>query len=352
MTNENMPQIELKKIIAFHELVLGKDDVEKQRLAEVHDINYNEYKRRIVGKEKEAEFLVILRGLKVIKHIEAYDEEISKITNEFTSDYKIELVDGYKMLVEVKHTDNEKYEISGGNLKKRIEYAESNNIPLRFAISIKGFWGLFTSEYLQRKNGKITLSDFINNDNNIGIQSTWDHEFETCSYLFPANIQIKSVYANNNPKGLGIKFDPYGELISYELIYNGRRIFRVKGKDSKNTSIMLLIEALQDRLANSHQDIIQKNGITIIVDKSSEINMIPEYKFLLALIEHTDLNGNSVRDDNIMIASTEENYKFPTLEYIRIALSILANKGLNIIVFKGKNGYRFEDYQRNYWNKR
>ncbi len=188
---------DLNKILAFHTLVIGKEESEKRCLAIIHGIDFEEYKRRIIGKEKEAEFLVILRTLKVLKHIEAYDEEISKITDEKTSDYKVELVDGYKMLIEVKHTDKDKYSISGGNLQARIDFAKSINLPLRFAISIKGYWGLFTAEYLQSKNGKITISDFVNDK---GMTSTWDNEFETCSYLFPANIQIKSVYAHNHPK--------------------------------------------------------------------------------------------------------------------------------------------------------
>lgn len=339
---------DLNKILAFHTLVIGKQESDKRRLAEIHKIDFDEYKRRIVGKEKEAEFLVILRALKAINHIEAYDEEVSKITDEKTSDYKVELADGYKMLIEVKHTDKEKYSISGGNLQARIDFAKKMNLPLRFAISIKGYWGLFTVEYLQSKNGKITLSDFISDKR---MASTWDNELETCSFLFPANIQIKSVYAHNHPKSLGIGFEPYGELISYELTCNGKRIIRVKGEKSRNISTMILIEALQDRLANSEQEITQNNGYTVVVDKSNEINMIPEYKFLLAIIEHMDLSGLDTRDDNLSYVSTKKDFNYPTLEYIRIAMAILVQNGLDIIVFKGNNGYRFSDYQRSFWNK-
>ena len=326
---------DLNKILAFHTLVIGKEESEKRRLAEIHEIDYEEYKRRIVGKEKEAEFLVILRALKALNHIEAYDEEVSKITNEKTSDYKVELVDGYKMLIEVKHTDKDKYSISGGNLQARIDFAKEINLPLRFAISIKGYWGLFTAEYLQSKNGKITLSDFISDKR---MTSTWDNELETCSFLFPANIKIKSVYAHNHPKSLGIGFEPYGELVSYELTYNDKRIIRVKGKKSREISTMILIEALQDRLANSEQEITQDNGYTVVIDKSKEINMIPEYKFLLAIIEHMDLSGLDTRDDNLSYVSTQKDFHYPTLEYIRIAMAILVQKGLNITVFKGNIG--------------
>lgn len=346
--NLNM-SADLNKIIAFHTLVIGKEESEKRRLAEIHEIDFEEYKRRIVGKEKETEFLVILRALKALKHIEAYDEEVSRITDEKTSDYKVELADGYKMLIEVKHTDKEKYSISNGNLQARMDFAKAMNLPLRFAISIKGYWGLFTAEYLQSKNGKITLSDFISEK---GMTSTWDNELETCSFLFPKNIQIKSVYAHNHHKSLGVSFDPYGELVSYELSCNGKRIIRVKGKNSKDLSTMILIEGLQDRLANCEQEIYQDNGYTIIIDKTQEINMIPEYQFLLAIIEHMNLSELDTRDDNISYVSTQKDFQYPTLEYVRSAMSILVQNGLDIAVFKGNVGYRFDDYQRNFWVKR
>ncbi len=134
--------------------------------------------------------------------------------------------------------------------------------------------------------------------------------------------------------------------------YDDRRIIRVKGQKSKDISTMILIEALQDRLANSKQEIIEDNGYTVIVDKTDGINMIPEYRFLLAIIEHMDLSGLDTRDDNLSYVSTKKEFSYPTLEYIRIAMSILVQNGLDIVVYKGNKGYRFCDYQRSFWNKR
>lgn len=59
--------------------------------------------------------------------------------------------DGYKMLLEVKHTDKKTFEISQGNLQKRKDFADRQNLPLRFAVSLKGLWGLFTVETLLEK---------------------------------------------------------------------------------------------------------------------------------------------------------------------------------------------------------
>ena len=61
------------------------------------------------------------------------------------------MCDGYEMLLEVKHTDKEIFKISQGNLQKRKSFADRCNLPLRFAISLKGLWGLFTVETLLEK---------------------------------------------------------------------------------------------------------------------------------------------------------------------------------------------------------
>jgi hypothetical protein len=217
-------------------------------------------------------------------------------------------------------------------------------LPLRFAISIKGFWGVFTSEFLQSNNGKITISDFLGESSN----SYLDQEFETCSYMFTPPLAIKSVYSHNHPKGMGICFEPYGELISYELIVENTKIFRAKGKHSQYIGHTMIIEALQDRLANENQNISQENGYAIITENLTEVHVIPEYQFFLAMINHTRIEYVE-KSDNVSLVATKKEYPFPTVEHIRAILSDLVDKGLNITVFKGANGYPFEVYRHKFW---
>ena len=143
--------MDLNKILAFSQLAIDRTEDEKKSLARLLNIDYEEYKKRIVGKEKEADFIIILKSLEVLKHFEAYDEGLSHITGEYTPDFKIEMCDGYEMLLEVKHTDKEIFKISQGNLQKRKKFADRYNLPLKFAISLKGLWGLFTVETLLAK---------------------------------------------------------------------------------------------------------------------------------------------------------------------------------------------------------
>lgn len=218
--------MDLNKLLAFNQLVIDKTEDEKKSLAQSLNIDYEEYKKRIVGKEREADFIIVLKSLEALKHFEAYDEGLSHITGEYTPDFKIEMRDGYKMLLEVKHTDKEIFKISQGNLQKRKDFADRQNLPLRFAVSLKGLWGLFTVETLLEKKGKLTLGDFRGEK-----ASSWlDTELATCSYMFEKQVKIRSVYSTNHAKGMGIQFEPYGQLISYELYYGDKRIFRAKGK--------------------------------------------------------------------------------------------------------------------------
>ena len=47
--------MDLNKLLAFNQLVIDKTEDEKMDLARLLNIDYGEYKKRIVGKEKEAD---------------------------------------------------------------------------------------------------------------------------------------------------------------------------------------------------------------------------------------------------------------------------------------------------------
>lgn len=342
--------MDLNKLLAFNQLVIDKTEDEKKRLALSFDIDYEDYTKRILGKEKEADFIIILKSLEALKHFEAYDEGLSHITGEYTPDFKIEMCDGYEMLLEVKHTDKETYRISQGNLIKRKKFADRHKLPLRFAISLKGLWGLFTVETLLEKKGKLTLDDFRGKK-----ASSWlDIELATCSYMFQKQVKIKSVYSTNHAKSMGIQFEPYGQLISYELYYGDKRIFRAKGKDSKFIPHSIYLEALQDRVANINQNIEQQGEFTIITEFSDKSvgNIIPEYEFVLSPIKHLckEISSKQIKY-NSQLAISERDFNYLSVRMLRFYLSELVNLGLDIIVFRNNDGYKFKDYAQKFWNK-
>lgn len=343
--------MDLEKLLAFNQLVMDKTEDEKKSLAQQLNINYDEYKKRMVGKEKEADFIIILKSLGVLKHFEAFDEGLSHITNEYTPDFKIEMYDGYKMLLEVKHTDKKFFKISQGNLQNRIDFANRQNIPLRFAISLKGIWGLFTSEDLQAKNGKLSISDFR------GEKSiSWlDTELATCSYMFPKQIKTKSVYSKNYAKGIGVEFEPYGQLVSYELYFGEKKIIRVKGKNSPYIKHCFFLEALQDNIANTNQDIKCNGEFTVITEYSDKDTplLIPEYEFLLAPINHMcKTNDKKNIKYNTQMAVSEKDFSCLPVQMFRLVLSELVDLGMEILVFRDAYGYSFKDYAEKFWSKR
>ena len=340
--------MELNKLLAFNQLVMDMPESKKELIANQFGIDYKEYKARIKGKEKEAEFLIILKSLDCVKHIEGFDEEISHLTHEFSSDLYVELSDGYKMMIEVKHTDEDYYKISSGNLKHRMEFAKRHGVPLRFAVSIKGFWGLFTSEDLQKKKGKLTISDFG------GKKSiSWlDDELSTCSYMMPENIKIKSIYMNDYRKGTGIFYPQYGELVSYELYSNDRKIFRFKGANSCFKIHSIYLEALQNRLSSAHQEILQSGNTTIIteyLDGNDSRCIIPEYEFLLAPIKKIvkDINGEKIGYDAIK-AVADKDFQYLNVGILRMCMTELNELGMDIVVFKKDKGYNMNDYIKHF----
>jgi Holliday junction resolvase len=328
---------DFNKVLAFQNMMpyLNKD--QQEQLASTLGMSLEEIERRLVGKNKEDEFILILLFMGVCKSITGFDEGVSQLLSTATSDLLVELNSGEKFMLEIKHTDNERFSISTGNLKRRIEYAHKYGLKLYFAISIKGFWLLFDEEYMLYKNGKIDVSDMI--------QSKLDSVLGCLSYIFPKSLRIKSVYSTTARSTIGIKFEPYGEMVSYELYYGKKRIFRVKGQKSPYLGYPIILEALQDRLSMDSQTIEQDGEFTIINEEfTNDFNVIPEYKFLLAPIEHTVAENGQLYTPHTYIEQAKVdrdvlNSRFQ-LGHIRGMMQYLANNGVDISYIKDNYIYK------------
>ena len=129
---------DLNKILAFHQIMPYLSKTEQNRLADTLGMSIENIETRLKGKNKEDEFILILFLMDICKNITGFDESVSQLLNTPTSDLIVELKDGKKFLLEIKHTDKTRYTISGGNLKRRTDYAKELGLELYFAISIKG----------------------------------------------------------------------------------------------------------------------------------------------------------------------------------------------------------------------
>lgn len=172
--------------------------------------------------------------------------------------------------------------------------------------------------------------------------------------MFPRELKIRSVYSKNHPKGTKISFSGYGNLISYEFYCGDKKVFRMKGANSKYLIYTLYLEALQNRLANSKQ-IIEENGdVTIITDIYDEksVCIIPEFEFLMAPISHIikSKDDDIVRYDALK-AAADKDFKNLDKAILRDIISKLVEKGVSVIVFKVYLGYRFQDFKEKFWIK-
>lgn len=329
---------DFNKIIAFQQIMPYLTKEEQESLADTLGMDMQEIERRLIGKNKEDEFILILLLMDVCKSITAFDEGVSQLLKTATSDLLIEMKDGTKFMLEIKHTEKERYSISMGNLQKRIDYAKQYNLDLYFAISIKGFWMLFNSQYLKDKAGKIDVSDMM--------KSKLDKILGCVSYVFPKDLRIKSVYSiNESVKTTGIEFDPYGKMVSYELYNGSKKIFRVKGANSPYMGYTMVLEALQDRMSMDSQTIEHSGEYTIINESfNNDFNMISEYKFLLAPIEHTIRSGNDKYTAHTYIENVKEdtsllNTRF-RLEHIHGVMQYLVDNGVKIMYSKNNLIYK------------
>ena len=329
---------DFNKIMAFQQMMPYLNKEQQEKLAITLGMDLQEIERRLVGKNKEDEFVLILLFMEVCKSITAFDEGVSQLLKTATSDLLVELQNGNKFMLEIKHTEKEKYSISMGNLQKRIDYASKYGLDLYFAISIKGYWMLFSAEYLKEKKGKIEVSDLM--------KSKLDEILGCVSYVFPKGMRIKSVYSTDETvKSTGIQFSPYGKLVSYELYYNDRKIFRVKGKNSPYIGYTMILEALQDRLSMDTQTIEQSGSYTVINESfSNDFNAISEYKFLLSPIEHTVYDGEEKYTAHTYIENAKVDANLLKMRFqvghIRGMMQYLADNGIEIMYIRNSLIYK------------
>ena len=329
---------DFNKIMAFQQMMPYLNKEQQEKLAITLGMDLQEIERRLVGKNKEDEFVLILLFMEVCKSITAFDEGVSQLLKTATSDLLVELQNGNKFMLEIKHTEKEKYSISMGNLQKRIDYASKYGLDLYFAISIKGYWMLFSAEYLKEKKGKIEVSDLM--------KSKLDEILGCVSYVFPKGMRIKSVYSTDETvKSTVIQLSPYGKLVSYELYYNDRKIFRVKGKNSPYIGYTMILEALQDRLSMDTQTIEQSGSYTVINESfSNDFNAISEYKFLLSPIEHTVYDGEEKYTAHTYIENAKVDANLLKMRFqvghIRGMMQYLADNGIEIMYIRNSLIYK------------
>lgn len=243
----------IKAFLSIKNFLSLKDQkylIEKLELSEI------DLTKRLKGKEAEIELYLILHMLGVCNHILAFDEGTSVLTGSYSPDAIIELKNGYRFFMEIKSTDDQVFKNSMGNLKKRIDFANSFELPLFFAIKLNGYWSLYNADYLVSKNGRISLVDDFK-------ESEFYTMFESHMVTFPKGFKAIRKYKKTELEDYISRHDDYGFMVNYELFFDEKLIFSF---DSKSDEVFyyFILESLNDAMLTQVKEINEVGDEEII----------------------------------------------------------------------------------------
>jgi len=316
----------LDKIIAYKNIIPYLKTEEREELSKKLGLSESDKTTRIGGLENETELFLILFYLKSCKNIVAIDEAPSVLTGTYSPDALIELKNGEKFFLEIKSVNDIKYKISGGNLEKRIDFAKSFGFPLYFAVKFKFFWGLYTSDLIKAKKGKLHLAeDFM--------ISEFEKKFNSNMYLFPAGFKIESTYEHDSKNGVGIVNPDYGNLIDYKFYFANKLIFNFNKDDKKNLIISMVLEGLHNATAEQSQKVEKiDDKITKITECLLKNVFIYDYVFYLVSIQHTISDSGEIYDRTSFFKNLLETKKeIITKELLLNVIEYLKEKKVPII---------------------
>lgn len=204
----------LEKILAYQNLkafLEKKDWLELGQKLDMDDVSL----RRTWGKNVEDSFFLIAQTYDTVDNIIAFSEGLSKLTGTPSADGIIILKNGDRLLVEVKASKDSVWKISKGRLDRQKELANKIGIDLFFAVSLKGYWGLFPADYIQSNDYKIEFPRDLK-------FSLFDSIFNSQLIRIPKGLKIIKYYSpNEKAKALvPIEEPTYGYLYKYQLRYN------------------------------------------------------------------------------------------------------------------------------------
>lgn len=271
---------DIEKIKAYHHIESFLDENTKNLLLEQLNLKNANLEKRLPGLRVEDEFALILFFLNNCKHIISLDETTSVLTQDsYQSDYILQFKNNEKMLVEIKSTSNDKYQISKNNFDKKIEFAKDMGLELYFALKIHGFWSLFTSDYLTSRNYKINYSDDLKN-------SILSKKLNSTMIFIPKGIKAESIYSKSSEKEIGIEHDIFGNLISYQLFFNNQLIIEVLPNKQDYLPHCIVIELWHDFMSQNLTTETINCTTTKVIEISNQNFLNFDFQYFLSSIQH------------------------------------------------------------------
>lgn len=319
---------DIEKLVAYNNVRSYLTEKQQEELLNNLNLDKKNLKVRLRGLSVESEFYTIMHLLKSCKHILSFDESTSVLCKSYSPDCLLVLNDDSKIFVEIKSKEEFEYKISSGNLKKRIEFANNFGVKLYFAVKLKMYWGLFSSEFLISKKGKLKIPDDYRN-------SEFEKVFNSKSIIFPEGIEVKSYYSKCKDALLSIKHPKFGNLFKYEFFYNEKIIFSVEKKNKNDAIKSVVLELLHDAMNQQSKKIVPINkNENVIIRKLLHNTMCWDYQFLFAHVTHmkTDIGLRYDTTSYYKNLVKEKGKSHFTIELLFTVLKQLIDSKVPIIV--------------------
>ncbi|MGL4569648.1 MAG: hypothetical protein ACRCVJ_01120 [Clostridium sp.] len=218
----------LERIDSFLKIEPYLESETKNKIMKELNISEDNILKRGFGKIKEIELELIMLFSNKCKTIIPLGEELAVIDGEKIPDYLIFMENNDVVLIEVKNTSKEKISISNNYITKQKEYAKKLNAKLYYAVSIRGTWLLFNSEFLIEKENKITIDDIK--------YSEFSKFFNFKTYGIESHFWIEETFdiRESIESPIGIIDIKYGNLIRFKFGYRNNLILDSEEFDSFN----------------------------------------------------------------------------------------------------------------------
>lgn len=328
----------IEKIKAFHSIKSFLTEEQQKEVIAMLGLNSTDLGKRVWGKDNEVEFILMIHLLEWCKSIIGFEEGVAKLTNTVASDLLIELVNGDRVIVEVKSTEKNKYSIAVNNFNDKKIFANRLGAKLYFAIKMAGYWTLYSSDYLEKNNRKISLDhDFIYSEIN--------QIFGDRTFLFPKGLRISSIYSKSANKHLGIFNSDYGHLVSYKIEFSNKKIIKINSSQHEKYFLIYLFENLQDMMSIQSQNIrsIDSDRTMITEELTAEMTQMNLSAFILSPIRHLMSDIGHVFNFSQYLTDLIDGTKhLITRQHILYAISFLTEMGYSVYENRENNLYDFK----------
>jgi Holliday junction resolvase len=319
---------DIERVKAFHQIESYLDTETKELLIKKLKLENSNLEIRLPGLKIEDEFALMLHFFNNCKHIVSLDETTSVLTDDsYQSDFIVHFKNEKKMMVEVKSSKDNKFQIAKNNLEKRRQFSSDLGYELYIALRLRGYWMLFHSDYLMSNNYKIESHKDM--DNSILLT-----ELDASIYIIPKGVKVESIYSLTKNGGLGIRHGEYGELISIKLFYQDMLLFEVSSENKEHLPECLLFELWYDMLL---EDVIFEKLDEVTVKSINELLdelMTLDFKYYLSLIKHTfNVNNRHESSSFLKLLASDIDVSL-NKERVEILFSRLIELGIPIIVGK------------------